>query len=187
MVNPKSWTKNFWGFIMKYHYEERLKIVKAYLSGLSCEDITNKYGVNKGDLFIWIARYQKHGDSGLMRQPYTRIDYAFRKKIVKEHLDEFISLTEISAKYYVASSAVKRWRKIVREQGYHALSEFKSRGRPPRYMGRKKKEAPQTEVEILREKVKDLEAENALLKKVKALVEKRDARLKKTGQKPSRN
>jgi transposase-like protein len=172
---------------MKYYYEERLQIVKAYLSGLSCTGIADKYGVNRGDLYIWVARYQRYGDTGLMRQPYTKIDYAFRKKIVKEHLDEFISLTEISAKYFVASSAVKRWCSAVKKHGYYALSEFKSRGRPPGNMGRKKKEAPQTEVENLLEKVKDLEAENALLKKVKALVEEREARLRKTGQKPSRS
>jgi hypothetical protein len=41
--------------------------------------------------------------------------------------------------------------------------------------------------EELQELVKDLAAENALLKKVKALVEKRDAQKHKTGSKPSKN
>ena len=39
----------------------------------------------------------------------------------------------------------------------------------------------------LRELVKDLSAENALLKKVKALVEKRGAQEHATGSKPSKN
>ncbi len=39
----------------------------------------------------------------------------------------------------------------------------------------------------LRARVEYLEAENALLKKVKALVEARDAHLKGIGQKPSTN
>ena len=42
-------------------------------------------------------------------------------------------------------------------------------------------------IKELRERVKDLEAENALLKKVKALVEKREAQLRGTGSKPSKN
>ncbi len=54
-------------------------------------------------------------------------------------------------------------------------------------MGRPKKQPPQTELEQLRERVAYLEAENALLKKVKALVEEEDARLRKLGQKPSKN
>jgi transposase len=172
---------------MKYHYEERLKIVKAYFSGLTYREITNKYGVNQFDLLIWVARYQKYGSHGLMRQPYTRSNYAFREEIVKEHLEEFISLTEISAKYLVARCTVIRWCKVAREQGYQALSELKRRGRPLKDMGRPKKQAPQTEIEILHERVKDLEAENALLKKVNALVEEKEALLKRTGQKPSRN
>ena len=44
-----------------------------------------------------------------------------------------------------------------------------------------------TEFEVLQLRVKELEAENALLKKVKALVEARDARLREIGRKPSNN
>jgi predicted nuclease with TOPRIM domain len=54
-------------------------------------------------------------------------------------------------------------------------------------MGRTKKKEPQTEIEKLRERLEYLEAENALLKKVRALVEAREARLKGTGQEPSTN
>ena len=48
-------------------------------------------------------------------------------------------------------------------------------------------QAEMTEFEVLQLRVKELEAENALLKKVKALVEARDARLREIGRKPSNN
>lgn len=52
----------------------------------------------------------------------------------------------------------------------------------------KKNQVPDiSEIEKLRARNEYLEAENALLKKVKALVEARDARLRETGQKPSEN
>jgi cell division protein FtsB len=54
-------------------------------------------------------------------------------------------------------------------------------------MAKRKKEASLSELEELRARVEYLEAENALLKKVKALVEARDAHLKGIGQKPSTN
>ena len=56
-------------------------------------------------------------------------------------------------------------------------------------MGRPRKKKPEemTELELLQLRVKELEAENALLKKVKALVEEREARLREIGQKPSKN
>ena len=63
----------------------------------------------------------------------------------------------------------------------------KHRGCQSKDMGRPKKNKSHTEVEKLRERLEYLEAENALLKKVRALVEAREARLKEIGQEPSTN
>ena len=54
-------------------------------------------------------------------------------------------------------------------------------------MGRPKKQKPQTELERLRYENEYLRAEVALLKKVKALVEEREKRLRETGRKPSKH
>jgi hypothetical protein len=79
------------------------------------------------------------------------------------------------------------WLKIYRESGLAALETVKKRGRPPG-MGRPKKNSkPLTELERLRKEVQELKTENALLKKVRALVEERNARLRAIGQGPSKN
>lgn len=56
-------------------------------------------------------------------------------------------------------------------------------------MGRPKKKTldEMTELESLRYENEYLKAENALLKKVKALVEEREYRLRAIGRKPSKN
>lgn len=54
-MTPKSWTKNFWGFVMKYSLEDRLKIVKSYRKGESRESLKSNYGVRKIGLFAWCA------------------------------------------------------------------------------------------------------------------------------------
>ena len=85
---------------------------------------------------------------------------------------------------------IRVWRNIAKTQGYDALAITGPRGRPPKNdMGRPRKKKPDemTELELLQLRVKELEAENALLKKVKALVEAREARLKEIGRKPSKN
>ena len=63
----------------------------------------------------------------------------------------------------------------------------KTKGKLRHRMTKQKKNTLLTELEELRARTEYLEAENALLKKVKALVEARDARRKGTGQKPSSN
>ena len=54
-------------------------------------------------------------------------------------------------------------------------------------MARPKKKAPETELERLQEEPLGLRAENALLKKVKALVEEERKRALNGGQRPSKN
>ena len=175
---------------MKFSFEDKLKAVKSYLSGLSESQVTKLYGVNRTDLFFWVERYRQHGEYGLQRQPYFKATKELRLQIVSEHLIDFVSLTELSAKYLIGHTTISRWCKLAREQGYEHLSLFKARGRPPKdTMGRPKKKKPEemTELELLQLRVKQLEAENALLKKVKALVEAREARLREIGRKPSKN
>ena len=175
---------------MKFSFEDKLKAVKSYLSGLSESQVTKLYGVNRTDLFIWVERYRQHGEYGLQCQPYFKATKELRLQIVSEHLIDFVSLTELSAKYLIGHTTISRWCKLAREQGYEHLALFKARGRPPKdTMGRPKKKKPEemTELELLQLRVKELEAENALLKKVKALVEAREARLREIGRKPSKN
>ena len=175
---------------MKFSFEIKLEAVKSYLSGYTESQVTEQYGVNRTDLFIWVEIYRQHGEDGLKRHSYVRATKELRFQIVSEHLIESVSLTELSAKYLIARSAISRWCKIAREQGYEHLAVFKTRGRPPKDdMGRPKKKKPEemTELELLQLRVKELEAENALLKKVKALVEAREARLKEIGRRPSKN
>jgi transposase len=110
-------------------------------------------------------------------------------KIVQEHQIEGVSLTEISAKYGIGHTTISRWCKIAGEDGIEALSSYKPRGRPATSMGRPKKKTldEMTELESLRYENEYLKAENALLKKVKALVEEREYRLRAIGRKPSKN
>ena len=54
-------------------------------------------------------------------------------------------------------------------------------------MGRPRKKEPQTELEKLQARVRRLEAENALLKKAKALMEEEESRLHGFGHRPSKH
>lgn len=101
--------------------------------------------------------------------------------------ENHLTLHAASLKYGACSQRISVWLQQYRTDGLAALNSTKRRGRPPG-MGRPKKNSkPLTELERLRKEVQELKTENALLKKVRALVEERNARLREIGQGPSKN
>ena len=159
-------------------------------NGCSKNYIHTHYGIDDALLGHLWTRYQSEGPSGLVKKHNVRADYAFKLQVVRDIEENHLTLVEASLKYNVSSSQIRVWQKIARTQGYDALAITGPRGRPPKNdMGRPRKKKPEemTELERLRYENECLRAENALLKKVKALVEAREARLKEIGRKPSKN
>ena len=174
----------------KHGYAERLKYMHMLENGFSLNYIERHFGINKKLLgYLW-ARYQSEGASGLIKKKNVKADYAFKLQVVRDIEENHLTLVDASLKYNVSDSRIIVWRRIAKTQGYDALAITKPRGRPPKNdMGRPRKKKPEvmTELERLRYENECLRAENALLKKVKALVEAREARLKEIGRKPSKN
>jgi len=174
----------------KHGYVERLKYMHMLENGLSMTYIEKQFGINRQILgYLW-GRYQSEGPSGLQKKRNIKADYAFKLQVLRDIEENHITLVAASIKYNMSASQIRVWRKIARTYGYEALSITRSRDRPPKNdMGRPRKKKPEemTELELLQLRVKELEAENALLKKVKALVEEREARLREIGRKPSKN
>ena len=174
----------------KHGYVERLKYMHMLENGLSINYIHVRYGINEQLLSSLWLRYRSEGPSGLIKKKNVKADYALKLQVVRDIEENHLTLVDASLKYNVSSSQLQRWNRIARTQGYDALAIIRPRGRPPKNdMGRPRKKKPEemTELERLRYENECLRAENALLKKVKALVEAREARLKEIGRKPSRN
>ena len=174
----------------KHGYAERLKYMHMLEDGYSIKYIHRIFGISHDLLGQLWKRYQAEGPSGLLKKQTIRADYDFKLKVVRDIEENHLTLVDASLKYNVSSSRIQVWRRIARTQGYDALAITRPRGRPPKNdMGRPRKKKPEemSELERLRYENECLRAENALLKKVKALVEAREARLKEIGRKPSKN
>ena len=188
-MNPKVWTINFGVYFMrkKHDYQVLLKYMHMLEDGYSINYVHTNYGISKARLSkLWFL-YQKKGVNVLHRQEYTRSNATFRHKVVLDIENNGISLVQASIKYGVSTISLWKWLKIYHKGGIEALSITKKRGRPPG-MGRPKKEQkPETELERLQRENRELKIELALLKKVKALVEEREARLRAIGQGQSEN
>ena len=174
----------------KHGYAERLKYMHMLENGFSLNYIERHFGINKKLLgYLW-ARYQSEGPSALLKKQNIKADYTFKLQVLRDIEENHLTLVEASLKYNVSHDRIHVWRNIAKTQGYDTLAITRPRGRPPKNdMGRPRKKKPEemTELELLQLRVKELEAENALLKKVKALVEEREARLREIGRKPSKN
>ena len=159
----------------KHGYAECLKYMQMIKEGTSIHAIHMKYGINEDRR------------SGLFKRKNIRADFALKKEIVLDIEENHLTLHAASLKYGACSQRISVWLQQYRTDGLAALNSTKRRGRPPG-MGRPKKNSkPLTELERLRKEVQELKTENALLKKVRALVEERNARLREIGQGPSKN
>ena len=171
----------------KHEYADLLKYMRLLMKGKSFSYIHDEYGINGEQLKVLWEKYQRFGSAGLRKTEYIKANFALKKKIVLDIEENHLTLHAASLKYGASPQRILFWLKIYREEGLAALARIKKRGRPPG-MGRPRKNSkPLTELERLRKEVQELKTENALLKKVRALVEERNARLREIGQAPSKN
>ncbi len=171
----------------KHDYADRLKYMRLLEAGRSLISIHKEYGIDDAQLHVLWEKYRKFGPSGLKKSASIKADFSLKKKIVLDIEENHLTLHAASLKYGASPQRIRFWLKAYRESGWAALEAVKRRGRPPG-MGRPKKNSkPLTELERLQKENQELKTEIALLKKVRALVEERNARLRAIGQRPSKD
>ncbi|QNK63818.1 transposase [Pedobacter sp. PAMC26386] len=171
----------------KHTFEEKLDIVSQVKNGKPILRISGERHIGERMLLEWVRKYNLYGANGLLKQPNISATADFKEEIVRIVLEKKVSLVQVVLQYGVSKTALERWVRSVRVEGYAVLHQQKNRGRPPKGMNRSKKHEPETELEKLQVENARLRGENALLKKVTALVKEREARERMSGQKPSRN
>ena len=165
---------------MVHSLEEKLDVIKMHEDGAGIKRIAKRLGLSKSLITLWLEQYKQHGKDGFMRLPYNcRYNFEEKCQIICEIEEKHVPLHVVSAKYRVARSTLHCWIGIVRKDGYDALREVKY-GRKYASMGRPKKKEPVTELEKLQRENELLRAENAYLKKLKALMTERERLAKKT-------
>ena len=167
---------------MKYSKEEKLQIVLEVLRGCGLKPLCRKLHLDRHEVRYWVNLYRLYGEDGLQESSKSFSDEE-KEKIVLEYLQENVTLLELSLRHGCHRKRILAWVKKYRAGGF--VNTFKSTPQTP--MARPKKKEPKTELERLQEENLLLRAENALLKKVKALVEQDRLRAQRGGRKPSTN
>ena len=171
----------------KHSLSDYLRYMHMIEDGYSFRFIHEHYGSDEAMLKVLWHRYQELGLEGLKKRRNFQSTFEIKKEIVLDIEENHLTLHTASIKYGASAPRISVWLRQYRTEGLSGLERIKKRGRPPG-MGRPKKNSkPLTELERLRKEVQELKTENALLKKVRALVEERNARLREIGHGPSKN
>lgn len=164
----------------------KLEIVEKYLNdgGVSLNELSKQYHVCMGDIQKWRDLYLEHGPQGLVSSS-TNNKYTgeFKVAVVEYMKRTGTSIRKTAARYGIRSYvSVIQWERIYYTEGKEALLKER-RGRPgmkAKSKNKKRKQPPIDQNKDLLEEVQRLRMENEYLKKLYALVQKREQSDKKT-------
>jgi len=156
----------------KHDVRFKVEVVRQYLSGQSgYQEVAEAYGVDRAQLRRWVASYQLHGVSGLQKK-YSAYSAQFKLGVLQRIECEGLSDRQAAALYDIRSAgAIGKWRCQYDGGGLGALG-LRRKERPAMAPKPPPKAQPphdsRTHKELLDE-LAYLRAENAYLKKLKAL------------------
>ena len=179
------------------NYPKYVQAMRLMDDGKSIRYVERHLKMGRGTLWLIRQRYLLGGELALL-QPDHQCQTTFERKveIVKDIEENGLSLHDASLKYDILKHTLGRWLRAYHANGEAGLkrkrpqaikTQEKAEEKLKEQERKRREKADLAELERLRKRNEYLEAENALLKKVKALVEEREARLRAIGQKPSKD
>lgn len=161
----------------KYSHAFKLRVVNHYLSnGEGTQTIAKLFNISDSIVRKWIAIYKIHGKTGL-RPCVTHQTYSvdFKLDVIKAVMDDGLSYSQVLAKFKLKETGmISTWLRRYREHGIEGLqpkpkgrSKIMSKSKPSKAK-LSKSDRDKTSAELL-EELAYLRAENAFLKKLRAL------------------
>ena len=160
----------------KYSKEFKLKVVKYCIENYhSSYEAAKKFNIpSPTSIKHWVRKYNEHGEIGIEKNKKTSYDGKYKQNVVEYMHTNHLSATMTATKFNLANeNTVLRWERIYYEEGPQSL--YKERRGQKMNMSskpRKKKLSKENEEDLI-EEVQRLRMENAYLKKLQALVQKR--------------
>ena len=161
---------------VKYDYAFKLECVELVLaSHYSCESVSKEKGANKSNIRKWVGFYKRYGKTGLLPRKNQNYSADFKLKVLKSLDNNYLSLSEACLKFNITSeSVIIKWQRDFANFGIDGLAQ-KPKGRPKSMNNFKRKkhksDKPLTREEELLKEIESLRCENALLKKLQALIQ----------------
>ena len=160
----------------KYSKEFKLKVVKYCIENYHTSyEAAKKFNIpSPTPIKHWIGKYNEHGEIGIEKNKKASYDGKYKQNVVEYMHENHLSLQETAFHFNLGHhDIVNRWARIYYEEGPQALYEER-RGRRKNMSSKpREKKLSKKNEENLIEEVQRLRMENAYLKKLQALVQKR--------------
>jgi transposase-like protein len=158
----------------KVSAEQRIQAVQRYLNGNEpMIEIAKDIGVSEQIVSEWVRRYQKNGVDTFLKS-YTKYPADYKMNVLNYMNETGISSIDTAALFNISSPGmIRNWKIKFEAGGYDALVS-KKKGRPSMNKETKrttKSKPAEGSVEALEARIKQLEMENAYLKKLNTLVQ----------------
>lgn len=159
----------------KFTKEEKIQAVLWYQSGKeSIHSLSKILHVSKPVVSNWVKQHEVHGEKAFEKR-YTSYSLPFKLDVLNYMKKNGTSSYEAAVLFDVASpSLIRNWRNLLETGGADALKP-KKKGRPSMKKKTKNTAPAKGSLEALQAENERLRAENAYLKKLKALVQEREA------------
>jgi transposase len=161
---------------VKYNYAFKLECVELVLKKhYSNADVSNLKGPDESDIRKWVQFYKSYGKIGLLPRKNQSYSIDFKLKVLKRIKSKSLSIAEACLEFNIPTkSTIIKWQKDFINFGIEGLQP-KPKGRPKSMSNFKRKKrksdkALTREEELLIENER-LRCENALLKKLQALIQ----------------
>lgn len=175
----------------KYSDQQRLEAALDVLEkGVSLREVARRLGTDHKNVRRWVAFYEQYGAKGIVSKKEAIYSGDFKLTVVRYMRENHLSLFEAAVKFGISNeSVVLAWNRLYESEGAPALYRD-NRGKMKK--SRKYKQSTgaksvKSDKDSLLEELEYLRAENAYLKKLRALVEQRVSREKGNVPKPSKD
>ena len=169
---------------VKYDYAFKLECVQLVLEAYNSVNFVSKQkGLRHSNLSKWVELYKLYGNTGLLSKKNQSYSIDFKLNVLQSIEKEHLSLSEARLKFNITSdSIIIKWQRDFTTFGIEGL-QSKPKGRPKSmsdYKRKKRKtDKPLTREEELLLENEKLRCENALLKKLQALIQAEEAAKKR--------
>ena len=163
---------------MKLTFEEKKEIYRKHCAGIGKRELSRQYHIRLHNIHYLLEIADRYGTSRLKHGRNRKYPVLLKEEMINR-VYQGESIEQVSLDMGLpTSSLLGRWLREYQENGGMIIA--KKRGKPPMVKKKPKKtEEPGSTEEQLRKAQEELEylrAENAYLKKLKALVQERQAR-----------